>query len=105
MKPNYGSKENTFTSTVGVAEQHGQDEKTRGGRDPRESGKTPKEKLINVACVSLIFTFTVTFTSCRSRARGGRVNEGRRSETPGAHMGSWLRCHVITGGGGWLTQI
>lgn len=43
MKPKYGLK-NTFTITVGVAEQHRQDEKARGGRDPRErGGKTQRE--------------------------------------------------------------
>lgn len=36
---------------------------------------------------------------------GGRVDGGRRSGTPGAHMGFRLRCHVTTGGGGWLTKI
>lgn len=97
MKPKYGLK-NTFTITVGVAEQHRQDEKARGGRDPRERGGKPKEKLINVACVSLIFTFTVTFTSCCSRPGSRRINGGRRSETPGAHIAFWLGCNVITGG-------
>lgn len=71
-----------------------------GAEIQERAEKNPKEKLINGARVSLIFTFAVTFTSCRSRAAGRRVNEGRRSETPGAHMGFWLGCHVITGGGG-----
>lgn len=74
-----------------------------GRRSKRERGKSQR-KPIKAACISLIFTIAMTFTSCRSRP-GKRVTKWGRSEAPGlphhvaAHIPkSWY--NVITGGAG-----
>lgn len=78
--------------------------KDEGGWNPKERGKSQR-KLIKAAGISLIFTITVTFTSCCCRPGNG----GRRSEAPG---GPTSRCsifacsghNVITGGTGLLQR-
>lgn len=52
-----------------------------GHLSKRERGKSQR-KPIKAACISLIFTIAMTFTSCRSRP-GKRVNKWGRSEAPG----------------------
>lgn len=99
-------KKNTFTSTVGVAEQHRQDEKTRGGRDPRERAEKTQREAHKRS--KRLFNFHIRcdiYKLPQQSKGGGGCRRGQEEQDPGTHMGFWLRCHVITGGGGWLTQI
>lgn len=91
MKPNYGLKKNTFTSTVGAAEQHRQDEKTRGGRDPRESGKKPQREAHKRSARLFNFHIRCDIYKLPQQSGGPAGKRGQEERDPGRPHGLLAR--------------